>query len=189
MEKNLYKYNSECIQFEEVETADYDTKVAKIIMFCILFAVGLGLLIMRINYLQNKVTDLKIQQHISDSTIVYLRSETMSVVQINDVKSVTATCYRTNESETDATPCITADGSIIDTTKIDELRWIAISRDLEASGWEMGDEISVSGIGKDYDGVWIIKDRMNKRFTNKIDFLISKTKQGNLFKNVKVRKL
>ena len=101
---------------------------------------------------------------------------------------VTATCYRANVSECDSTPLITADGSKIDTNRVDKLRWIAISRDLEKV-YKMGDSIIVEGVGEGYDGIWIIKDRMNRRFKNKIDFLISDKKQGGLFKNVKISKI
>ncbi len=101
---------------------------------------------------------------------------------------VTATCYRAEIGQCDSTPLLTADCSLIDTTRVDELRWIAISRDLNKI-YKMGEKVIVSGIGKGYDGIWTIHDRMNKRFKKKIDFLISKEKQGNLFKNVKISKL
>ena len=53
----------------------------------------------------------------------------------------------------------------------------------------MGDSIIVEGVGKGYGGLWVVKDRMNKRFKNKIDFLISNDKQAGLFKNVKISKI
>ena len=34
-----------------------------------------------------------------------------------------------------------------------------------------GVEVCVENAG-DMDGVWVVEDRMNKRFTNKIDFLV-----------------
>ena len=101
---------------------------------------------------------------------------------------VTASCYRANVNECDSTPLLTADGSKIDTNRVDNLRWVAISRDLEKV-YKMGDSIIVEGVGKGYDGVWVIKDRMNKRFKKKIDFLISNEKRGGLFKNVKISKI
>ncbi len=101
---------------------------------------------------------------------------------------VTATCYRAEVGQCDDTPFITADNSVIDVNNIDKLRWIAISRDLNEE-YKMGDSVLVSGIDSIYDGVWIIHDRMNKRFKNKIDFLISKELKAGLFKNVKIIKL
>ena len=68
-----------------------------------------------------------------------------------------------------------------------ELRWCAISRDLEKH-YNMGDTIIVSGIGGNYDGLWVIRDRMAKRWEQKIDFLISENNKGNLFKNVLIYK-
>ena len=101
---------------------------------------------------------------------------------------VTATCYRAEVGQCDNTPFITADNSVIDVKNIDKLRWIAISRDLNEE-YKMGDSVLVSGIDSIYDGVWIIHDRMNKRFKNKIDFLISKELKAGLFENVKIIKL
>jgi 3D (Asp-Asp-Asp) domain-containing protein len=102
--------------------------------------------------------------------------------------NVTATCYRANVNECDSSPLLTADGSYIDTNRVDELRWIAISRDLNKV-YKMGEKVYVSGIGNGYDGIWTVHDRMNKRFKKKIDFLISKAKMGGLFKNVKISKI
>jgi 3D (Asp-Asp-Asp) domain-containing protein len=101
---------------------------------------------------------------------------------------VTASCYRAEIGQCDSTPLITADGSIIDTNRVDKLRWIAISRDLNLH-YKMGEKVYISGVGKGYDGIWTIRDRMNKRFKKKIDFLISKERKANLFKNVKISKI
>jgi 3D (Asp-Asp-Asp) domain-containing protein len=99
---------------------------------------------------------------------------------------VTASCYRANMNECDSTPLITADGSHIDINRVDKLRWIAISRDLEKYH-KMGDTILVEGIGKGFDGYWIVHDRMNSRFKKKIDFLISDKIEADLFKKVIIR--
>jgi 3D (Asp-Asp-Asp) domain-containing protein len=36
------------------------------------------------------------------------------------------------------------------------------------------------------DGVWTIEDRMNKRWTNRIDFLVNKEMTGGKWTNVKL---
>lgn len=43
---------------------------------------------------------------------------------------IKATVYHATPEQTDDTPLITADGSTIDVNRINELRWIAVSRDL-----------------------------------------------------------
>lgn len=73
---------------------------------------------------------------------------------------VTATCYY-------PTGQLTADGSKIDSLNPLKHRWIAISRDLK---FKFGDTVMIKGVGI-YDGYWIIKDKMNKRFKNRIDLL------------------
>ena len=183
MQKPNYTFNEEELRFEKTEF-DFDTYTAILItktLFIVLLFVFVYIFYLR----EVKLDRYEIYQRITDSTIIYLGSQTTKVN--NDVKIVTATCYKANYSECDSTPLFTADGSFIDTTRTDELRWIAVSRDLEREGYKMGNKVNVYGVGKDYDGVWTIKDRMNKRFNNKIDFLI-KNKQGNLFNNVIISK-
>jgi len=94
------------------------------------------------------------------------------------------TVYNAISSQTDSNPLETADQSIIDLKQLQrgDLRWIAISRDLK-SQLSFGDTIIVSKCEekfteKDYRGnnyylgEWVVRDVMNKRFKNKIDFLV-----------------
>lgn len=50
-------------------------------------------------------------------------------------------------------------------------RWIAVSRDLESAGFVFGTKVIVECCCE-YDGVWTVEDRMNKRWTKRIDFLV-----------------
>ena len=65
-------------------------------------------------------------------------------------------------------------------------RIIAVSRDLEAKGFTMNKLVIVSNAG-DMDGLWVIRDRMNKRWTNRIDFLVDTTMKGGKWTNVKIK--
>lgn len=67
-------------------------------------------------------------------------------------------------------------------------RIIAVSRDLEAKGFVMNSKVYVSGTVK-YDGIWVIRDRMHKRKTNQIDFLINKSMGLGIWENIKIEKL
>ena len=98
---------------------------------------------------------------------------------------VTATIYHAVPEQTDSTPHITASGKHINMEDPQSHRWIAVSRDLEAKGFTFGVKVRVTGTG-DLDGVWIVQDRMNKRFTNRIDFLVNKKLKGGKWENVKV---
>lgn len=84
---------------------------------------------------------------------------------------VVATVYNAVPSQTDSTPLVTASNKQIDANNPGKHRWIAVSRDLEKHGFTFGVEVCVENAG-DMDGIWIVEDRMNKRFTNKIDFLV-----------------
>jgi len=90
--------------------------------------------------------------------------------------TVTATCYNPTKRQCNSRYWETASQAIIDTLHPDKHRWIAVSRDLLNDKLRMGDTVAVSGTWI-YDGLWIIQDKMNARFTNKIDFLIHKNQQ------------
>jgi hypothetical protein len=52
----------------------------------------------------------------------------------------------------------------------------------------MGDSVLISGIDKEVDGVYVIKDKMNKRHRHMIDLLVKPTGLKGMFKNVKITK-
>jgi 3D (Asp-Asp-Asp) domain-containing protein len=60
-----------------------------------------------------------------------------------------------------------------------------VSRDLESKGFVMNSTILVSNAGP-MNGLWVIRDRMNKRWTNRIDFLVDKSIKGGKWNNVKI---
>ena len=65
-------------------------------------------------------------------------------------------------------------------------RIIAVSRDLEAKGFKMNSIVVISNAG-DMNGLWVVRDRMNKRWTNRIDFLVDETMKGGKWTNVKIK--
>lgn len=186
-------YNTETMEFEKefVEKDFLSSNFNYVLM-------GMFVILMLLAF------DLSKKIEINNSEKRFLiKKASISTISITKPHKVSATCYNATVGQTDSTPLVTADGSKIDTTKIDKLRWCAVSRDLEKQ-YKMGDKIIVTGIGKDYDGVWMIKDRMaktimvkdkktnkmiRKRIFKRIDFLISKDKKANLFKNVTIQKL
>ena len=98
---------------------------------------------------------------------------------------VTATVYNADPSQTDDSPFITASGAVIEQCCPGDHRWIAVSRDLEAEGYTFGVKVIVTGAG-DLDGVWTVQDRMNKRWTSRIDFLVSKKLKCGKWENVTI---
>ena len=98
---------------------------------------------------------------------------------------VTATIYHAVPEQTDNTPFITASNSIINANNPQGHRWIAVSRDLEKLGYTFGVKVCVDGAG-DLDGIWTVQDRMNKRFKNRIDFLVNKELKGGKWNNIKI---
>ncbi len=88
---------------------------------------------------------------------------------------VTVTMYHPVSRQTDSTPNILADGTRIRVHKASEYKFIAVSRNLlkrHGGFLDYGDFIILKGTdGK--DGVYQVKDTMNKRFVNRIDILES----------------
>ena len=105
---------------------------------------------------------------------------------------VTATMYHPVLGQCDATPDITADQSKIpNIDSCSHLNWIAVSQDLlwfNGGPFHYGDRVVVTNAGHK-DGVYTIRDAMNKRFTYKIDFLESVNTRGYRFNNVIMAKL
>ena len=98
---------------------------------------------------------------------------------------VTATIYHATPEQTDSTPHITASNKIIDLANPLKHRWIAVSRDLEEKGLTFGVKVCVTGAGN-LDGVWTVQDRMNRRWSHRIDFLVNKEMKGGKWENVRV---
>lgn len=91
----------------------------------------------------------------------------------NKVHWVYATAYHPVKEQTDNMPLITADGSRINPLNPKEHKWIGISQDL-LKYFNYGDTVLVRNAGKEFDGVWIIHDCMNKKWKKRIDFLVGK---------------
>ncbi|MCC9135014.1 hypothetical protein ACFSKU_19025 [Pontibacter silvestris] len=89
--------------------------------------------------------------------------------------TVSASVYYPVPGQTDGTPFITADGSKISKRNPGKHRWIAVSRDLH-SRWggeiDYGDSLLVTGISDKLDGLYIVRDVMNRRIKNRIDILV-----------------
>ncbi|MCJ8166705.1 hypothetical protein MKJ04_17800 [Pontibacter sp. E15-1] len=110
-----------------------------------------------------------------------------------ETMTVSASVYFPVPGQTDETPFITADGSRINQNNPKKHRWIAVSRDLH-SRWggdiSYGDSLMVTGVSKKLDGLYIVRDIMNKRIRNRIDILVGeKDKVMGYWKDVKIAKL
>ena len=88
---------------------------------------------------------------------------------------VTVTMYQPLRYQTDSTPNILADGTRIRVHKASDYKFIAVSRNLlkRSGGWlDFGDFVLLKGT-HNKDGVYQVRDTMNKRFVNRIDILES----------------
>ena len=86
---------------------------------------------------------------------------------------VTVTMYNATTGQCDSSPLITADNSRINPKKASEHKWIAMSRDMLkrwGGRFNYGDRVRITGT-KHKDGVYEVRDTMNKRYTKRIDIL------------------
>ena len=88
---------------------------------------------------------------------------------------VTVTMYQPVRYQTDSTPNILADGTRIRTKEASNYKFIAVSRNL-LKRWggflDYGDFVLLKGTDHK-DGIYQVRDTMNKRFVNRIDILES----------------
>lgn len=91
------------------------------------------------------------------SEVTYVEHEYVEILYRN----IKGTVYHAEKSQCDSSPLITADNSIIDTTKVNELRWVALSRDLLSRKYtdKHGKKHVWSGKIKLGDTIWIDYDK------------------------------
>jgi 3D (Asp-Asp-Asp) domain-containing protein len=104
---------------------------------------------------------------------------------------VTATCYYPVTSQCDSDPLVTAGMYKINPDSASEYKWIAMSRDLIKrwnGNFNYGDLVEIRGAGHK-DGIYKVVDTMNKRFTNRIDFLEKTGTKQYKFEDVTLTKI
>jgi len=148
------------------------------VIFVIFLAICIGMIV--IGFIDNpiKKNTVELYPRTVDTAYIY-KTDTIIIHHPCDTPQfhvVTGTKYQPVEAQCDATPLNTADGSFIDTTKLEiyDFRWCALSQDLlwfNGGPYHYGDFIRVYSPNEEYSGLWQVHDCMNKRYTNRIDFL------------------
>ena len=105
--------------------------------------------------------------------------------------NVTVTMYQPVRYQTDSTPNILADGTRIKTEQASKYKFIAVSRNL-LKRWggflDYGDFILLKGTDSK-DGIYQVRDTMNKRYVNRIDILESIDVKPYKFEKAKINKI
>ena len=104
-----------------------------------------------------------------------------------EFETVTLTIYSPVIGETDSTPNITASGFKINTKHPERHKIIAVSRDLKKK-WKFNQKVRIRKAGK-YNGVYTVKDVMNKRYKKRIDILINPDDKHTKLKKIKLYKI
>jgi 3D (Asp-Asp-Asp) domain-containing protein len=109
------------------------------------------------------------------------------VVKHSNVDIVTATTYKVNEFKNDPNGDKTASGMTLTEDNPRQHRIIAVSWDLKKK-YKFGQWVRIVGAGI-YDGKYVVKDLMNKRWRKKIDILINPEDRQMKYKKVKMFKI
>jgi len=110
----------------------------------------------------------------------------LSFKTIDITNRVHATVYNAVPEQTNSDPGHTAFMFELDLSNPYKHRIIAVSRDLLIK-YPKGTKVYVSGTS--YDGVYVVMDKMNKRYTNRIDLLINLDMQIGSWPNATITKL
>lgn len=106
-------------------------------------------------------------------------------LSIHSQQKVTSTCYNATKEQCNADFQHTASMFRLNLDNPYSHRILAVSRDLETKGFILGSTVLVTGAGK-YNGVWTIRDRTNKRWKERIDFLVNIEMPVGKWNNVKI---
>jgi hypothetical protein len=111
--------------------------------------------------------------------------------------NVWGTIYNATESQCDASPFHTADGSFIKAKIASKLRWIAISQEMINCSYrdrisgnkhlfkgkiKFGDTVWIDSQYPEINGFWVVHDAKNSMFRKSIDFLQTQGDKS-LYKN------
>ena len=109
------------------------------------------------------------------------------ILPIKEREIVHATVYNAVVEQTNSDPGHTASMFKLDLSNPYKHRIIAVSRNL-LKEFPMHSKVRISGTGK-YDGEWIVNDKMNKRYSKRIDLLINIDMSIGSWKSVELTKI
>lgn len=145
-----------------------------------------GILLLSLSLICINIANYKVTEFIIHNT-VSVNNDTIKGTPYE----VTATMYYAVASQCDSDPLLTAGMYKINPNKASEQKWIAMSRDMIArwgGEFNYGDLVQIKGTGCK-DGIYKVVDTMNKRFTNRIDFLETAGTKPYKFESVTLTKI
>lgn len=146
-----------------------------------------GIFVLALSLLCINIANNKLTNYLINSNTSVLKTDTIK----GEPHEVTATMYYAVQGQCDSDPLVTAGMFKIDPKKASEHKWIAMSRDMIArwgGEFKYGDYVEIKGT-EHKDGIYRVVDTMNKRFTNRIDFLETKGTKPYKFNNVTLAKV
>lgn len=111
----------------------------------------------------------------------------LTVNCLSQTEIVTTTVYHAVVAQCNSDPSHTASMFKLDLKNPYKHKIIAVSRDL-LKKFPMHSKVRISGT-KRYDGIYIVEDKMNKRYTKRIDILINVGMKIGKWNKVKITKI
>jgi hypothetical protein len=155
-----------------------------------------------INNLNEQVAELQQENNEKGELIVTYKEKDRLVKEFvkqmfsNKYYRTSLTGYHPVKEQTDSTPDITADGTKFDIERAGDYRYVALSRDLitnfkhRGADINFGDYILIKGTPNGaQDGIYQVRDTMNKRHTAWIDILLTPGEQSFYYRNVLMEKI
>jgi 3D (Asp-Asp-Asp) domain-containing protein len=178
-------------QFDNYNNRDGETSMGSnlnrflIMAMCLLMVSAVGSKKV-IGYYKSKY-DIMVEELQSENSSLKLKLRKYTEAGI----PVKVTMYQPVRRQTDSTPNILADGTRIRVREASNYKFIAVSRNLlrRFGGFlDYGDWILLRGTSHK-DGVYQVRDTMNKRFVNRIDILEGTDVDPYMFPDAEIVKL
>ncbi len=148
---------------------EYYNKLIAVILACLL--ITLSIQIISYDSLKRRI-DKRSEQQTEDIKVL-----TTLVLHLTEEKYllVKATKYNADPKQCNEDYLRTASMTLIDTNKLRayELNYVAISRDLY-DYYNFHDTVKIISRNGNLSRKWVVKDKMNKRYKGRIDFLMPK---------------
>lgn len=156
----------------------------------------------KIENLNKTITKLNDDVFVRDSLITsyndkhQIIKEFVKEIYTTSYYQTSLTGYHPVREQTDSTPDITADGTKFDIDRAGDYRYVALSRDLlrhfnrRGADIQFGDYILIKGTPNgEHDGIYQVRDTMNKRHTEWIDILLTPGQKSFYYRNILMSKI
>lgn len=119
---------------------------------------------------------LNYKNDIDQTNLINALKEQLNNAISREFHVVDATVYQLVPEQCDDSPDVLACNERVKIELAGKYRYLAISQDMHKRNgghYEFGDLVEIRGcINEQYNGIWVVKDLMNKKWKQRIDFMV-----------------